>query len=135
MPRTLATDHPRPLLRRGWRSLDGPWHFAFDRDGTAERPADVAFDRTITVPYAPETPASGIGDTTMSKRTWYRREVPVEAPDGSATVVNFGAVDRTATVWVDGAPVARHQGGYVPFSVDLSAHATGPSVDLTPIPR
>ena len=121
MQRTGATEHPRPLLRRPWRSLDGAWDFAFDRDASIRGPADVNFDQTITVPYSPETPASGVGDTTRCQRTWYRRAVRTEAPDGAATVLHLGAVDRMATVWVDGQPVARHEGGYTPFSVDLSA--------------
>ena len=130
MAKTAATEHPRPLLRRAWQSLDGPWAFAFDRDATARTPGDVDFAHTITVPFAPETPASGIGDTTQSKRTWYRRTVGVDAPPGTSTVVHFGAVDRIATIWVDGHPVAHHEGGYTPFAVDLSAHASGPTVDL-----
>ncbi len=62
--------HPRPqLVRPGWRSLDGPWQFAYDdrdvgvRDRWVGDPA--AFDRVILVPYPPESPASGIGDPGM----------------------------------------------------------------------
>ena len=105
MEHTAATDHPRPLLRRAWQSLDGPWAFAFDRDATARHPGDIKFDRTINVPFAPETPASGISDMTRSLRTWYRREVPLNSPDGQATVLTFGAVDRVATIWLTAMPL------------------------------
>ena len=63
MEHSPATDHPRPLLRREWASLDGTWEFAFDREASAVHPQEVDFDRTITVPFAPETPASGIGES------------------------------------------------------------------------
>jgi len=55
--------HPRPRLERSdWQSLNGPWDFALDADARWARPEQVAWDVTIQVPYAPETPASGIGD-------------------------------------------------------------------------
>ena len=41
-------------------------------------PGSTEFDRVITVPFAPETPASGIG--TSSDRAWYRRSVAVHRP-------------------------------------------------------
>ena len=53
------TAHPRPLLRRPWTSLEGEWDFAADPDLTGTV-GSVALDRTIRVPYAPETPASGV---------------------------------------------------------------------------
>jgi beta-galactosidase/beta-glucuronidase len=35
-------------------------------------------------------------------------------------LLHFGAVDHTATVWIDGQHVARHEGGYTTFSVDVT---------------
>jgi beta-galactosidase/beta-glucuronidase len=117
---TDHNEHPRPLLRRPWTSLDGEWEFAVDAQ--AERPADVTFDRCIHVPFAPETPASGIGETVAGGRCWYRRRVrPGPLGPGRRVVLHLGAVDRVARVWVDGALAAEHEGGYEPFSVDLTA--------------
>ncbi|HXK34158.1 MAG TPA: glycoside hydrolase family 2, partial [Dehalococcoidia bacterium] len=66
--------YPRPQFRRdAWHSLDGAWDFALDRDARHSAPAAVAFDRTITVPFAPETPRSGIADTGLYAACWYRR--------------------------------------------------------------
>src|SRR5690606_7980231 len=57
----VQESHPRPLLQRaGWISLDGIWEFALDRDAKWRRPEEVAWDARIRVPFAPETPASGI---------------------------------------------------------------------------
>jgi beta-galactosidase/beta-glucuronidase len=122
------TDHPRPLLRRPWTSLDGEWEFAADPDltGTVGK---VEFDRTIRVPYAPETPASGVHWTGPLNRAWYRRRLPGSVGD-ARTVLHFGAVDRICDVWVGGAHVASHEGGYTPFSVDVTEHLADDGADL-----
>ena len=107
MEHTDPTEHPRPLLRRPWSSLDGEWEFAADPDlvGTV---GGIAFDRTIRVPYAPETPASGVHWPGRLNRAWYRRRLPGRAGD-RRTVLHFGAVDRICDVWVGGAHVTSHE--------------------------
>ncbi|RBY77676.1 glycoside hydrolase family 2 [Geodermatophilus sp. TF02-6] len=122
-----ATAHPRPLLRRPWTPLDGVWEFAADPDLTGTV-GGVAFDRTVRVPYAPETPASGVHWKGPLDRAWYRRPLPGRAGD-RRTVLHLGAVDRVCDVWVGGAHVARHEGGYTPFSVDVT-DALGDGADL-----
>lgn len=120
----MSEEHPRPLLQRaGWTSLDGVWDFALDRDAKWRRPEEVAWDARIRVPFAPETPASGIAFDGEALAFWYRRrlEVPALAP-GERWLVHFGAVDHEATVWIDGRPAGRHQGGYTPFCVDVAEH-------------
>lgn len=115
---------PRPQLQRpGWISLDGEWQFAIDAAGTLSDPRTVPWSSTIVVPFAPETPASGIGDTSLFRACWYRRTIAVPPPiDGESRVLlHFGAVDYKATVWVNGAMVGEHEGGYTPFTCDLTA--------------
>lgn len=114
--------YPRPLLRRaGWINLNGPWEFAMDPEAEHHDPASVRFDARIEVPFSPETERSGIGDTGLNKACWYRRELDLAAPErGDRLLLNFGAVDYHATVWVDGALATTHEGGYTPFSVDIT---------------
>lgn len=122
----MAVDpaHPRPFLRRDWTSLDGDWDFALDSDGRWRQPGDVAFDSHITVPYAPETPASGVGAKGFVNRCWYRRTLGIEAaPDGERVLLHFEGVDREADVWIDGALVGHHVGGYRRISIDITDHA------------
>jgi beta-galactosidase/beta-glucuronidase len=111
-----AAEHPRPLLRRPWTSLDGEWEFAADPD-LGPRPG--RFDQRIQVPFAPETPASGLGWKGPLNRAWYRRPLPAAHPT-RRTILHFGAVDRVCDVWVGGAHVAHHEGGYTPFAVDVT---------------
>jgi len=121
VPLLDPTQSPRPLLRRPVLSLDGEWEFATDPDLKMAGPGSVSFDRRITVPFAPETPASGIGETGPLGRVWYRRPLPVPS-GGRRSVLHFGAVDRVCDVWVGGAHVAHHEGGYTPFSIDVTEH-------------
>jgi beta-galactosidase/beta-glucuronidase len=113
--------HPRPQLRREWTSLDGDWDFAIDEPGVWSHPDEVKWSRTIHVPFAPETEASGIGDTGFYQACWYRRTItPPPMRDDQRLLLHFGAVDYEATVWANGIPVAHHCGGYTPFKADLT---------------
>lgn len=127
------SDYPRPqLVREGWKSLDGQWDFAIDEDRRWRSPRDVDWQREITVPFAVETPASGIAEKGFLPPCWYRRQVTaLPAAPGERVVVHFGAVDYHSRVWVDGELAAVHEGGYTPFTVELPASAgSGTSHEL-----
>ena len=135
---TIDAHHPRPFLRRDWVSLDGEWDFRLDPEAASRLPHDVEFDAIITVPFAPETPASGIGpdmlDGDFVRACWYRRRLDLDEPaHDERVIVHFGGVDRVADVWVvngDGVHhVAHHVGGYTTFSADVTAHL-GPDAQL-----
>ncbi len=116
--------YPRPqLMRAGWADLSGEWDFAVS---DAVRPEDVTFDRVIRVPFPPESPASGIGETGFLNSVWYRRrfgaaELAASGRDEAhpRIALRFGAVDWIAEVWLDGRYLGRHEGGQTPFSFDL----------------
>jgi beta-galactosidase/beta-glucuronidase len=118
----VAVDHPRPLLRRdAWTSLNGSWDFSLDPEASRRTPADVQFERQIVVPFAPETPASGVEETGLYRACWYRRTFAApELATGERLWLRFGAVDHEASVWVNGARVAEHEGGYTPFGADIT---------------
>jgi hypothetical protein len=110
-------------VREAWTSLDGEWDFALDPGGEVRDPGAVRWDGAIRVPFAPEAPASGVGDTGFYRSCWYRRTFDAPAlPPGWRLLLHFGAVDYEATVWVNGAVVVRHAGGYTPFSADVTDH-------------
>ena len=64
--------------------------------------------------------------TTQSEReffgdAWYQRRVKVPNGWTEQVVLYFESVTHTATVFVDGTRVAEHQGGYLPFEVDITS--------------
>lgn len=124
IPNALAHEYPRPQVKRAaWTSLNGEWSFHLDRDAVARHPADVPWDdTTIVVPFAPETAASGIGATSFIHAAWYRKHF--SAPEmnfGDRLLLHFGAVDYDASVWLNGTKLGSHEGGYLPFTFDVTA--------------
>jgi beta-galactosidase/beta-glucuronidase len=118
--------HPRPQLARpGWIDLCGTWGFAYDDDDIGIDnnwfENGGVFDRSITVPFPPESQASGIDDRSPHPVVWYRRvfQVPPEARQ-ERLLLHFGAVDYRAQVWVNGQLVAQHEGGHTPFNADIT---------------
>jgi beta-galactosidase/beta-glucuronidase len=120
-------NYPRPQLRRAnWTDLSGTWQFAYDdanvglKQGWFDQP-DV-FDRSIIVPFPPESAASGIGDSAPHPVVWYRRTFRVDASNRQQRLLlHFGAVDYQAHVWVNNQLVAQHEGGHTPFHADITA--------------
>jgi len=126
MADTAKPLHPRPRVQRAaWTDLNGQWQFAYDDadTGVRERWQDDAkrFDRTITVPFPPESEMSGINDKGFHPVLWYRRTFTASATAGTRLLLHFGAVDYRARVWVNGDLVATHEGGHTPFSADITA--------------
>ncbi|MBB5832292.1 glycoside hydrolase family 2 protein [Brachybacterium aquaticum] len=144
-PASAATDvprpeHPRPQLHRPtWLSLNGTWQFEIDQgDSGRERGLlERELAGTITVPFAPETEASGIGNRDFLEAVWYRRTVTIPAEwEGLRPLLRFEAVDYDATVWANGQEVARHRGGFTPFSADLSTvPGVGPGAEVEIVVR
>ena len=132
-PSTDGGNYPRPQLVRGsHHPLDVVCGFAYDDEdrGRAEhwemRPE--VFAQTIQLPFAPESPASGIGDTGYHPVVWYQIDLDGSALDaagrlsqGDTIMLHFGAVDYIADVWVDGQHVVSHEGGQTSFSADITS--------------
>ena len=98
--------YPRPLLRRKqWESLNGEW---------------ILNGRPVNVPYPPQSPLSGWNGEVPDQLV-YEKEVPIEYPGpGYRVLLNFGAVDQRARVLINGKEAGYHEGGYLPFSMDIT---------------
>jgi beta-galactosidase/beta-glucuronidase len=155
MPRP---EYPRPQFRRkDWTNLNGEWRFAFDdsdaglvegwqnTDAATLQSDGSPFDRQIVVPFCYQSKLSGIGETAFHDVVWYARTFEHTPAGDKRLLLHFGAVDYRATVWVNGAQVASHEGGHTPFSADITLALAGgdniivvraedPSRDVT-IPR
>jgi Glycosyl hydrolases family 2, sugar binding domain/Glycosyl hydrolases family 2, TIM barrel domain/Glycosyl hydrolases family 2 len=129
-------EHPRPDFERTeWINLNGRWRFAFDKADRGERlgwmRSALPGTRDITVPFSWGSPSSGVPDS--ADIGWYSRTIAVpEAWRGKRVFVVFGASDWQTAAWVDGQPIGTHQGGYTPFSFELTgANRTAGSKRLT----
>ncbi|MGZ5271758.1 MAG: sugar-binding domain-containing protein, partial [Ramlibacter sp.] len=113
--------YPRPQLQRAnWMCLNGPWRFRYDDEQAFAGPQDVdRWPQQITVPYPPESRASGIADQGFHKVCWYQRDVDIK-PGNDRVLLRFGAVDYAAKVWVNGQLAVIHEGGHTPFAADIT---------------
>ncbi|MBO5754659.1 MAG: glycoside hydrolase family 2 [Clostridia bacterium] len=113
--------YPRPLLwRDSFFSLDGEWELAFASQ--AEEPAE--FPLRVTVPFPVESALSGIEKSPVAGEFLYYRK-RFSLPDGfclAKTVLHFTAVDQEAEVFLNGASLGSHLGGYLPFSFDVTPY-------------
>ena len=124
-------EHPRPQFERNdWINLNGEWTFAFDfghsgRDPGRELFKSKGFDRTIIVPFCPESKLSGVGYTDFIEDMWYHRKITVPtAWAGRRTILHFGAVDYESEVYIDGVSIGTHFGGTVSFEFDITPYIT-----------
>ncbi|HET6424285.1 MAG TPA: glycoside hydrolase family 2 TIM barrel-domain containing protein [Planctomycetaceae bacterium] len=123
-PDKVHPEYPRPqLVREHWLNLNGLWDYAIT-DKDAKPPSQ--WDGSILVPFPVESALSGVMKSVGPDQTlWYRRtfSVPQNAAWNQKNVLlHFGAVDWDTTVWINGKEVAKHRGGFDPFSADITAH-------------
>ena len=110
--------HPTPQFERPlFYSLNGEWDFCLNNSECA-----VEYDKKITVPFCPESEASGLGIAVMPENYMHYRKcftVP-ESFSGKRVYLHFGAVDQTCEVYLNGRLIGAHEGGYIPFSFDVT---------------
>ena len=104
------TYYPNPLKRRERTViLNDGFLFSFDNRSWQK----------INVPYCPESKLSGIGYTDFIPECFYKKKFTVEK-NRERVVLNFGAVDYMASVFINGKYVGVHTGGYTPFCYDVT---------------
>ncbi|WP_257668375.1 glycoside hydrolase family 2 protein [Parapedobacter tibetensis] len=118
-------EYPRPhLVRNGWQSLNGLWDYRIQPGKLGAAP--TGYDEQILVPYPVESALSGVGKTVgKDSSLWYRRTVDIDKKiRGQRVLLHFGAVDWRCEVYVNGQQVGTHEGGFDPFSFDITSYLT-----------
>ena len=118
-PSEVLSEYPRPqMVRDEWVNLNGIWEYAI----TPAEAEPEKMDGNILVPFAVESALSGVGRAVgENEALWYEREFVIpEGWAGQRVLLNFGAVDWKAEVYVDDTFVGEHTGGYAPFSFDVT---------------
>lgn len=117
-------EYPRPqLVRDQWQNLNGLWDYAIVAKGQS---FPEKWDGKILVPFAVESSLSGVQRMVgQENELWYHRRFVVPATwKNKKILLNFGAVDWKADVWINDIKVGMHQGGYSPFSFDITPFLT-----------
>ncbi len=102
------------------RSLDGTWQFAVDHEGklTINDLSSFKDWREIRVPLSWNAQFADLRD--YRGVAWYRKTVDFQPIKPDQTVLlKFGAVDYFAEVFVNGQKAGEHEGGYLPFTLDV----------------
>lgn len=121
-PQNVLPEYPRPQMERPeWVNLNGLWDYAILPAGKAE---PTAFDGKILVPFPVESSLSGVmKPLTEKQELWYKRDFTVPASwKGRDVLLNFGAVDWQADVFINDILIGSHTGGFTPFSFNVSPY-------------
>lgn len=121
----VLCEYPRPsMVRKEWQCLNGLWEYALRKE--KKHPQD--FDGKILVPFSPETRLSGVEKQLLPDMfLWYERRVELTGQmaerlaQGGRLLLHFGAVDQSCEVFVNGHKAGSHVGGYLPFTMDITA--------------
>lgn len=99
-------EYPRPQMRRdNYCLLNGTWKC----NGS-----------DILVPFAPQAPLSGYGKKVDDKLVYEKIFLVPADFTKEKILLHFGAVDQIATVWLNGEKLGSHEGGYLPFTFDIT---------------
>jgi hypothetical protein len=119
-PTNVLPEYPRPQLARPeWMNLNGLWDYAITPASVETLPPLAG---KILVPFPVESALSGVMTHFDAKsKLWYHRTFRVpESWRGQRVRLHFGAADWQCDVRVNGHEVGRHQGGYDPFTFDIT---------------
>ena len=127
----MKDSYPRPQFERNsFMNLNGWWTCHISRKAMCYRNSDIdeervsskGFETRILVPFAPETPASGMNVQDIIDCIYYHRTIQCECLDEEKrAILNFGAVFYHCEVYIDGIQAGFHDGGSSSFSIDITA--------------
>lgn len=114
-------EHPNPYFEREqYMTLNGLWDFEISKN----KGPIYSYSSKILVPFAVETEASGIQkQVNQDDVLHYRRSFVLPKNFyGLRVILHFEAVDQVASVRLNGHFLGTHEGGYLPFSFDVTKY-------------
>jgi len=125
-PAKVLPEYPRPQMKRTeWQNLNGLWQYAVLPNAEADN-MPSSFQGNILVPFAVESALSGVGKTVGKDSTlWYKKSFNITSNrKGKKILLHFGAVDWRSDVYINGTKVGTHEGGFDPFTIDITSALT-----------
>ena len=120
---TPRPEYPRPILQRhNWLNLNGQWSFATDPHNVGVREQwwqRTEWTQTITVPFCPNSAASGVTVDSDMSAVWYQRVFTVPDWGAEEIALNIGACDYDTWIYINGHQVGQHRGGYTPIHIAI----------------
>lgn len=118
-------------MRSEWTNLNGEWTYTInmrppyfsEKQSFNQEEKSTGFDKTIIVPFSPESELSGVAYKDLIFSIFYHRtlEIPLSYK-GKRILLHFGAVFYHADIFIDGVQVGFHDGGSTPFTIDLTKY-------------
>ena len=117
----MLDDYPRPqLVRNSYLSLNGEWEYAISK--SSDIPS--IFPDTVIVPYSLECKINDEKHVLQpDEYLFYHKELNL--PYGfikDKLILHFTAVDQIADVFINGKLVMSHEGGFLPFEMDIKPY-------------
>ena len=119
--------YPLNTSTRSAMRLDGMWKFQIDWDGSGD---EGDWEKGVPAPDLIPVPAS-FQDFYTDKKireftgdVWYENDILVPAHmQGDDVFLRFGAATHRAWVYINGELAGEHEGGFLPFLVDITGKA------------
>ena len=114
-------DYPRPQLKRdSYYNLNGLWDYRI----TTSTTLPTEYQGKILVPFPLESSLSGV-ELRLAETEYLFYHTTFRLPSNfkkDIVFLHFGAVDQEAVVYLNKVEIGRHQGGYHPFSFDITRY-------------
>ncbi len=110
-------EYPRPnLIRDSYVNLNGIWDYQIVESGQSLS----SKWKKIVVPFGVGSTLSNVRDILLpTQELWYRKNFGYDKKN-QKTILHFEAVDQVCWVYLNGVFLGEHEGGYNPFSFDVS---------------
>ena len=120
-PEYVHQEYPRPrLVRNEWKNLNGLWDYEITKLGVNK---PNFYKNKILVPFPIESSLSGVQKNVgKDNELWYHSTFIIpKLWKGKNIILHFGGVDWKSEIWINDVYVGSHQGGYDPFSFDITS--------------